>query len=131
MECSKERLVSASCDRMKRNMRQAQVKRWSEPLSRELRFSLLFFPWLHGDTATFRQGERMENPAKSRWKQLGLATHGIHGATRMQAVHEFREVRVLRSLANFVVQDDCIVTHQDAPVAMRDGIKNELGCFSS
>ena len=73
-------------------------------------------PYTYGDTRTFHSGERQANLTKSGWKQLGLAPHGIHGTTRMQAVHELGEVGIFWCLAHFVVENNCVVSDQNAPV---------------
>jgi hypothetical protein len=46
--------------------------------------SVVCVPCTYGDTHTFLLGERQANLTKSGWKQLGLATHGVHGASCMQ-----------------------------------------------
>jgi hypothetical protein len=111
---------------MTHSKRRFRWKRWPGRLIRELNFSVVCAPCTYGDTRTFLSGERQANLAKSGWKQLGLAPHGVHGATGMQAVHEFREVGVFWRLPHFIVENNRIVSDKNAPVATRDRIKNEL-----
>ena len=102
---------------MTRNMRQIRWRRLQGDLIRGLSFSEVCVPCTYGDTYMFLSGERQANLTKSGWKQLGLAPHGIHGATSVQAIHEFRKVRIFRCLANLVVKNNSIVTDENAPVA--------------
>ncbi len=103
--------------KMTHNMRLIRWKRWSLQLIRGLIFSEVCVPCTYGDTRTFLSGKRQANLTKSGWKQLGLAPHGVHGATSMQAIHELREVGVLGRLADFIVENNRVVTDEDAPVS--------------
>ena len=111
---------------MTHSMRLIRWKRWPVQLIRGLIFSEVCVPCTYGDARTFLSGERKANLTKSGRKQLGLAPHGIHGATRMQAIHEFGEIRIFRCLAYFVVENDRIVSDQNAPVPAGDRIENEF-----
>jgi hypothetical protein len=102
---------------MTRNMRQFRWTRSPVRLIRGLSFSEVCVPCTYGDTRTFLSGERQANLTRSGWKQLGLAPHGIHGATSVQAIHEFRKVRIFRRLTDLVVKNNSIVTDENAPVA--------------
>lgn len=101
---------------MTHNKRRFRWKRWPVRLIRELTFSVVCVPCTYGDTRTFLSDERQANLTKSGWKQLGLAPHGIHGATRMQAVHKFGKVGIFWCLAYFVVENNRVVSDQNAPV---------------